>query len=69
MDIFFNSNSHIYIVAVKDMRMVDPEGVVEPVVAIVLLQHLVVSYLKVADVLLINAVIPDVIQDGHLLKI
>lgn len=50
------------------MRMVYPEGVVEPVVAIVLLKHLVVGDLKVSDVLLVNAIIPDVIQDGHLLK-
>lgn len=53
----------------KDMRMVHPERVVEPVVAIILLEHLVVSDLQKLYVLLIYAFIPDVIQDGHLLEV
>lgn len=48
--------------------MVDPERVIEPVHAIVLLQQPLVGDTQEADVLLINATIPDVIQDGHLLK-
>lgn len=49
--------------------MVDPERVVEPVVAVILLQHLVISDLQEPHVLLIYAFVPDVIQDGHLLKV
>lgn len=49
--------------------MVDPEGVIEPVHAVVLLQQPLVGDTQEADVLLIDATVPDVIQDGHLLKL
>lgn len=49
--------------------MVDPERVVEPVVADVLLQHLVIRDLQESDVLLVYSFVPDVIQDGHLLEL
>ena len=49
--------------------MVDPERVVEPVHAVVLLQQPLVGNTQEADVLLIDATIPDVIEDGHLLKL
>lgn len=49
--------------------MVDPERVVEPVITVVLLEHLVVGDLQKPYVLLVYAFVPDVIQDGHLLKI
>lgn len=53
----------------QDIGMVDPECVIQPVHAIVLLQQALVGNTQEADVLLINATIPDVIQDGHLLKL
>lgn len=53
----------------QDIGMVDPEGVIEPVHAVVLLQQPFIGDAQEADVLLINATIPDVIQDGHLLKL
>lgn len=49
--------------------MVDPECVVEPVVAVILLEHLVISDLQKPHVLLVDAFVPDVIQDGHLLEL
>jgi len=49
--------------------MVDPECIVKPVVAVVLLEHLVIRDLQKPYVLVIYAFIPDVVQDGHLLKI
>lgn len=49
--------------------MVDPECVIEPVVAIILLEHLVISDLKKTNVLVIYALVPDVVQDGHLLEV
>lgn len=49
--------------------MINPKRVVEPVVAVVLLQHLVVGDLQEPDVLLVDALVPDVVQDGHLLKV
>lgn len=49
--------------------MVDPERVIEPVVTVILLEHLVISDLQEPHVLLIYAFVPDVIQDGHLLKL
>ncbi|KAK2505937.1 hypothetical protein MC885_013193 [Smutsia gigantea] len=52
-----------------DIGMVDPESVIEPVHAVVLLQQPLIGDAQEADVLLINATIPDVIQDGHLLKL
>lgn len=54
---------------VKDIRMVDPESVIEPVVAVILLQHLLISDLQESHVLLIYAFIPDVVQNGHLLEL
>lgn len=49
--------------------MVDPERVVEPVVAVVLLEHLVIGDLQKTHVLLVDAFVPDVVQDGHLFKV
>lgn len=49
--------------------MVDPECVIQPVHAIVLLQQALVGDAQKADVLLIDATVPDVVQDGHLLKL
>lgn len=51
------------------MRMVDPKSVIEPVVAVVLLEHFVVRDLQKPNVLLIYALVPDVVQDGHLLEV
>lgn len=45
----------------QDIGMVDPECVVEPVHAIVLLQQPLIGDTQEADVLLVNATIPDVI--------
>ena len=53
----------------QDIGMVDPECVVEPVHAVVLLQQPLVGNTQEADVLLVDATIPDVIEDGHLLEL
>lgn len=53
----------------QDIGMVDPECVIQPVHAIVLLQQALIGDTQETDVFLVNATIPDVIQDGHLLKL
>lgn len=45
----------------QDIGMVDPECVIQPVHAIVLLQQALIGDTQEADVLLVDATIPDVI--------
>lgn len=53
----------------KDIGMRDPVCVVEPVGAMVILQQFFVGALQESQIFLVQASIPDVIQDGHLLKL
>lgn len=67
--LFLQRGVNRYIRNSKDMRMVDPERVIDEVAADVLLQHLVVRDTQQSNVLLIYAFVPDVVQNSHLLKV
>lgn len=49
--------------------MVDPVGVIEPVRRVVVLEQLFVSPLQQQQVFAVQPGVPDVVQDGHLLKL
>lgn len=53
----------------QDIGVLDPVGVIEPVGPARLLQQLLIREPQVPHVLQVQARIPDVIQDGHLLKL
>lgn len=58
-----------FLITEKDIGVIDPVSVVEPVRVVVVLQQLLISLLQQHQVFSIQAGVPDVVEDGHLLKL